>query len=93
VSYVLLAMVMGSMDLRDEFNNFIVNEVIDSSSSDDEDNFYFDATNIVSEVLLNEPIYCGSMVGRCTVDCERLSWHYLLYHFIVIIFHTTQYLV
>jgi hypothetical protein len=27
------------MDLGDEFNDFIVNELNDSSSSDDEDNF------------------------------------------------------
>jgi hypothetical protein len=50
----LLALLLCSMDIRDEFNNFIINELIDSSSSDDEDNFYFDAANIVSDVSLNK---------------------------------------
>jgi hypothetical protein len=77
MSYVLLAMVMFSMDLGDEFNDFIVNELIDSSS---EANFYFDAANIVSEVSLNKLIHCGSMVGRRILDHELLSRHYLLYH-------------
>jgi hypothetical protein len=54
MSYLLLAMVICSMDLGDEFNDYIVNELIDSSSSDDEDNFYFDAANIVSDVSLNK---------------------------------------
>jgi hypothetical protein len=67
------------MDLGDEFNDFIANELIDSSSLDDEDNFYFDITNIVSDAPLNEPIHRGSIIGRRTVDRERLSWHYLLY--------------
>jgi hypothetical protein len=68
------------MDLGDEFNDFIANELIDSSSSDDEDNFYFDTTNIVSDASLNEPIHRGSIIGPRTVNHERLSWHYLLYH-------------
>jgi hypothetical protein len=66
------------MDLGDEFNNFILNELIDSSSSDDEDNFYCDVVNTVSETLLNELIHRGSIVGRRAVDCKRLSWHALL---------------
>jgi hypothetical protein len=77
---VLLAMIPYNMDLGDEFNNFIVNELIDSLSSDDEDIFYCDVANIVSEVLLNEPIHHGSIVVCCIVDRERLSWHNLLYH-------------
>jgi hypothetical protein len=55
-----------------EFNHFIVNELIDASSSDDEDNFYCDVINIVYEVSLDEPIHHGSIVGRRTVDRERL---------------------
>jgi hypothetical protein len=77
MSYLLLAMVICSMDLGDEFNDYIVNELIDSSSSDDEDNFYFDAANIVSEASLNEPIRRGSMVGRCSIGilyCYRFYW-------------------
>jgi hypothetical protein len=68
------------MDFRDEFNDFIVNELIDSSSLDDEDNFYFDATNIIPQALLNEPIHHHSIIRRRSVDHERLLWHYLLYH-------------
>jgi hypothetical protein len=69
---VLLALIPCSMYLGDEFNDFIVNGLIDSSSLDDEDNFYYDAANIVSEALVNEPIYRGSIVGRRTIDCKRL---------------------
>jgi hypothetical protein len=61
------------MDLEHEFNHFIVNELIDASSSDDEDNFYCDVINIVYKVSLDEPIHHGSIVGRRTVDRERLS--------------------
>jgi hypothetical protein len=68
------------MDFGDEFDHFVVNELIDSSSSNDGDNFYFDATNIVAEASLNEPIHRGSIIGHHIVDRERLSWHYLLYH-------------
>jgi hypothetical protein len=77
---VLLALIPCSMDLGDEFNNFILNELIDSSSSHDEDNFYCDVVNIVFETLLNELIHRGSIVGRRAVDRKRLSWHALLYH-------------
>jgi hypothetical protein len=45
------------MDFGDEFNHFVVNELIDSSSSDDDEIFYFDAANILAEALLNEPIH------------------------------------
>jgi hypothetical protein len=37
-----------SMDSEDEFNDFFVNELIDSSSSYDDKNFYFDTANIVA---------------------------------------------
>jgi hypothetical protein len=47
--------------------------------SNDEDNFYCDAANIVSEVSLNEPNHSGSIIGRHIVDRERLLWHDLLY--------------
>jgi hypothetical protein len=57
-----------------------VNELIDSSSSDDENNFYCDATNVVFEASLNESIHHDSIIGRRIVDRESLLWHYLLYH-------------
>jgi hypothetical protein len=46
---------------------FCCNKLIDSSFSGDEDNFYFDVTNIIAE---NEPIHCGSIVEH--LDRERL---------------------
>jgi hypothetical protein len=55
------------MDFGDEFNNYVVNKLIDY-----DDNFYFD--------VVNEPIHRESIVGHRTVDRESLSWHYLLYH-------------
>jgi hypothetical protein len=43
-----LSLVPYSMDSEDKFNDFILNELIESSSLNDEDNVYFDATNIVA---------------------------------------------
>jgi hypothetical protein len=61
------------MDSEDEFNNFVLNEVIDSSSLDDEVNFYLDATNIIAHESLNEPRRGGSIVGHEIVNRERFS--------------------
>jgi hypothetical protein len=73
-------MVVHSMNFGDEFSDFVANELIDSSSSDDdEDNFYFDVTNIVAETPLDKLIRHGSIIGHRTVNRERLLWHYLLY--------------
>jgi hypothetical protein len=68
-----------SLDSKDEFNDFVLNELIESSSLDDEDTFYFDATNIQTQESLNEPLHHGSIIGHQVVDRKRLSWHYLLY--------------
>lgn len=67
------------MDSEDEFNDFILNELIDSSSLDDEDDFYYGATNIIAEESLNEPLHRGSIVGHHIVNRGRHSWYYLLY--------------
>jgi hypothetical protein len=37
------------MNLEDEFNDFVVRDLIDSSSFNNENNFYFDAANIIAE--------------------------------------------
>jgi hypothetical protein len=37
------------MNLEDEFNDFIVSDLIDSSSFNNENNFYFDTANIIAE--------------------------------------------
>jgi hypothetical protein len=55
------------MDSEDEFNNFVLNEVID------EVNFYLDATNIIAHESLNEPRRGGSIVGHEIVNRERFS--------------------
>jgi hypothetical protein len=52
---------------------------IDSSSLNDEEIFYVDATNIIAQETLNEPRHGESIVGHGTMDLEKLSWHYLLY--------------
>jgi hypothetical protein len=67
------------MNSEDEFNDFVVNELIDSSSSEDEEKFDSDATDIIAHESLNEPHHGGSIIGHGTVDRERLSWHNLLY--------------
>jgi hypothetical protein len=64
------------MNLEDEFNDFVVNELIDSSSLDGEKKIYLNATNIIADKSLNEPCCDGSIVGHKTVNRERLSWHY-----------------
>jgi hypothetical protein len=55
------------MDSEDEFNNFVLNELIDSPSSKDEEKFYSDVTNIIVQESLNEPRRGGSIVGHETV--------------------------
>jgi hypothetical protein len=79
------------MDFGDEFNNYVVNELIDSSSSNDDNNFYFDAVNIAAEASQHEPIHRGSIVEHfvlwivndfCSTTC-----------FIMIILQRTQYLI
>jgi hypothetical protein len=52
---------------------------IDSSSLNDEEIFYVDATNIIAQETLNEPCHGGSIVGHGTMDLKKLWWHYLLY--------------
>jgi hypothetical protein len=54
------------MDFGDEFNNYVVNELIDSSSLDDDDNFYFDAANIAVEASQHELIHRGSIIEHRT---------------------------
>jgi hypothetical protein len=55
-----------NMDSMDSFNDFILNELNDSSSSDDDEFFYFDAAEIVANTLVDEPIRRGSIIGHRT---------------------------
>jgi hypothetical protein len=59
--------VRDGMESCDEFNQFVMNEVIDSSSSDDENDLFFGAAHMITEDSVNHP-------GR-----ERLLHHGLLY--------------
>jgi predicted AAA+ superfamily ATPase len=68
-----LSQIRCSMDFGDDFNNFVVNELIDSSSLDDDENFYFDGANIVAKVSQDEPIHQESIIGHRIVNRERLS--------------------
>jgi hypothetical protein len=43
---------------KDSFNDFVLNELNDSSSLDDNENFYFVAVEIVTNTLVDEPIWC-----------------------------------
>jgi hypothetical protein len=43
-----LLFVVYSMNSDDEFNDFVVNELIDSSSSEDKEKIYSDATDIIA---------------------------------------------
>jgi hypothetical protein len=70
MSTIFVTLLLYSIDLKDEFNYFIVNELIDPTSLDDEDSFYFDVINITFGTSLNELIHRGSIV-RC-VDYEIL---------------------
>jgi hypothetical protein len=61
-----MTLILCSMDFGDEFNNYVVNELIDSSSLDDDDNFYFDAANIAVEASQHELSHQGSIIEHRT---------------------------
>jgi hypothetical protein len=65
------------MDSDNEFSQFVFDEIINSSSSDDE--IYDDTAHIVVEDLVNNPGRIGSIEGHEIVQRERLLWHDLLY--------------
>jgi hypothetical protein len=54
-----LSLVLYNIDSEDDFKDFVLNKLIESSSLDDEDNSYFDATNILAHESLNEPLHRG----------------------------------
>jgi len=68
------------MDSDDEFNQFVMDEIIDSSSSDDERKAaILGAAHLIVEDTLNHPGRIGSVEGHDVVDHERLLHHDLLY--------------
>ena len=67
------------MEQDDEFNQFVMNELIDPSSSDDENDLFFGAAHVIIEDSVNNPGRIGSVEGHDVVDRERRLWHGLLY--------------
>jgi len=68
------------MDSDDEFNQSVMGEIIDSSSSDDERKAVISvASHLIVEDTLNHPGRIGSIVEHEVVDRERLLHHDLLY--------------
>ena len=68
------------MDSDDEFNQFVMNEIIHSSSSDDERKAaILGAAHLIVEDTLNHPGRISSVEGHDVVDRERLLHHDLLY--------------
>ncbi|PVH65950.1 hypothetical protein PAHAL_1G110400 [Panicum hallii] len=67
------------MELEDEFNQIVMKELIDPSSSDDENDLFFDAAHMIIEDSVNHPSQIGYVKGHDVVDRERLFWHDLLY--------------
>ncbi|PVH47875.1 hypothetical protein PAHAL_4G175000 [Panicum hallii] len=62
-----------SMESNDEFNQFVMNELIDPSSSDDENDLFFGTMHMIIEDSVNHPGRIGSVEGHDVVDHERLS--------------------
>ena len=67
------------MESDDEFNQFVMNEVVDLSSSDDEDDLFFGVAQKIIEDSVNNPGRIGSVEGHDVLDRERLLYHGLLY--------------
>jgi hypothetical protein len=73
-----IAQVVSTMDSEDEFDTFVQNEILESSSSDNGDDLYT-ATHIVGEVNDNEPNRRGSIEGHRVLDRDRQSGHSKLF--------------
>lgn len=67
------------MESDDEFNQFVMNDLIDPSSSDDENDLFFDAAHVIVDGLVNHPGRIGSVEGHAVVHRDRLLHHALLY--------------
>ena len=67
------------MESDDEFNQFVMKEVVDPSSSDDEDDQFLGAAQMIIEDSVNNPGRIGSVEGHDVLDRERLfsaqHWH------------------
>ena len=68
------------MDSDDEFNQFVMDEIIHSSSSDDERKAVISGVvHLIVEDTLNHSGRIGFVEKRDVVDCERQLHHGLLY--------------
>ena len=67
------------MESDDEFNQFVMNEVVDLSSSDDEDDLFFGVAQKIIEDSVNNLGRIGSVEGHDVLDRERLLYYGLLY--------------
>ena len=67
------------MESDDEFNQFVMNEVVDLSSSDDEDDLFFGVAQKIIKDSVNNPGRIGSVEGHDVLDRERLLYYGLLY--------------
>jgi hypothetical protein len=65
------------MDPDDEFNQFIWDELIDSSSWDDE--LFYGVPPMIIEDEINNPGRIGSIEGHDVVQRDRLLYNGLLY--------------
>lgn len=62
----------NDMDFDEEFNKFVMNEVIDPNPSDGEDDLLFCAAHMISEDSVNHPGWIGPVEGHEVLDHERL---------------------
>ena len=67
------------MDSKDEFYDTVFNEVLESSSSDDEDDLYVAAAHIVAEANDKQPYCRGSIDGHRIFNQDRQSGHSRLF--------------
>ena len=67
------------MDSEDEFYDTMFNEVLESSSSDDEDDLYVAAAHKVAEANDKQPYRRGSIDGHRVLNRDRQSRHSRLF--------------
>ena len=67
------------MDFEDEFYDTVFNKVLESSSSDDEDDLYVATAHIVAETNDKQPYRRGSINGHRVLNRDRQSGHSKLF--------------
>ena len=64
------------MESDDEFNQFVMNDLIDPSSSDDENDMFFDAAHVIVDGLVNHPGRIGSVEEH---ECIVTDYYTMLF--------------